>query len=170
MNKYILKLELNDTDAWREISLTGGTTFSDLHTVIQIAFGWEDYHLHEFTVGDMTIGMLCEGESIEDFPPDFHIEDEVNLELILLNQKTFEYAYDFGDGWEIAITVEEIQKVDKAEAPKIINFGGNMAKEDCGGPDGLMGKRRRKTDVKALNSIIEDVFAIRSVFKDNRRK
>ena len=160
MKKYILRLKLEDTDIWRRVSLTSGMTVSDLHTIIQIVFGWEDYHLHEFTVGDMAIGMMDDEEDIDDMPPNFLFEDDVNLELVLLNQKTFKYEYDFGDGWEVKITVQKILNVDKAESPKVLTFGGNMAKEDCGGAYGLMRKRRRKTDIVELNLILEETFDI----------
>ena len=27
------------------------TTLAQLHTILQIVMGWDDYHLHEFTIG-----------------------------------------------------------------------------------------------------------------------
>ena len=35
---------------WRQILVPGGITLADLHKVMQIAFGWTDTHLHEFSV------------------------------------------------------------------------------------------------------------------------
>lgn len=158
MKKYILKLELEDTDIWREISFTSGVTFSDLHTIIQIVFGWEDYHLHEFTVGNMAIGMLGDDEDINDMSPNFRLEDDVNLELILLNRKNFQYEYDFGDDWQVKITVQTVLSVDKSENPRVIAYGGDMAKEDCGGAEELMRQCREKTDIIELNLILEETF------------
>lgn len=34
---------------WRGLLLRGDATLADLHDVLQIAFGWEDYHLHRFS-------------------------------------------------------------------------------------------------------------------------
>jgi hypothetical protein len=33
---------------WRRILVRSDMTLSGLHQVIQIAMGWEDYHLHAF--------------------------------------------------------------------------------------------------------------------------
>lgn len=160
MKKYVLKLELEDTNIWRRVSFTSGIGFYDLHSIIQIIFGWEDYHLHEFTVGNMAIGMLGDDEDIEDMPENFRFEDDVSLDLILLNYKEFKYEYDFGDGWEIKITVEEITDTQTGENPTVIDFGGDMAKEDCGGAYELMRKRRIKTRVEELNLILAETFDI----------
>ena len=149
MKKYVLMLELEDTNIWRRVSFTSGIGFYDLHSIIQIIFGWEDYHLHEFTVGN-----------IEDMPENFRFEDDVSLDLILLNYKEFKYEYDFGDGWEIKITVEEITDTQTGENPTVIDFGGDMAKEDCGGAYELMRKRRRNTRVEELNLILEETFDV----------
>ena len=93
MKKYVLKLEIEDTNIWRRVSFTSGIGFYDLHSIIQIIFGWEDYHLHEFTVGNMAIGMLSDDEDIEDMPENFRFEDDVSLDFILLNYKEFKYEY-----------------------------------------------------------------------------
>ena len=160
MKKYVLKLELEDTNIWRRVSFTSGIGFYDLHSIIQIIFGWEDYHLYEFTVGNMAIGMLGDDEDIDNMPENFRFEDDASLDLILLNYKEFQYEYDFGDGWEIKITVEEITDTETGENPTVIDFGGDMAKEDCGGAYELMRKRRRKTRVEELNLILEETFDI----------
>ena len=49
-------MRLRDTDIWRKIANTGNYSLADLHTIIQIAFGWEDSHIHQFDVGKMIIG------------------------------------------------------------------------------------------------------------------
>lgn len=35
---------------WRRLLVRSDLTLFGLHRVIQIAFGWEDYHLHAFKV------------------------------------------------------------------------------------------------------------------------
>lgn len=35
---------------WRRVLVPVGYTLARLHRVIQIAFGWEDYHLHSFRI------------------------------------------------------------------------------------------------------------------------
>lgn len=48
--------------------------------------------------------------------------------------------YDFGDGWEIALTLEEIlddRDLPGRELPRVLDGSGYGIIEDCGGPDGL---------------------------------
>jgi hypothetical protein len=35
---------------WRRLLVTGATTIAELHTTIQIAFGWSVSHLHQFVI------------------------------------------------------------------------------------------------------------------------
>ncbi|WP_445177242.1 plasmid pRiA4b ORF-3 family protein [Rhizorhapis sp. SPR117] len=51
---YRLKVSLRDISPmiWRRLLVRSDLTLFGLHRVIQIAFGWEDYHLHAFKVVD----------------------------------------------------------------------------------------------------------------------
>jgi hypothetical protein len=42
--------------AWRRLEVDGATTLEDLHEVLQIAFGWTDWHLHQFVVDGIAYG------------------------------------------------------------------------------------------------------------------
>lgn len=158
-NKYILTMRLRDTDIWRKIAITGIYSFADLHTVIQIAFGWEDCHIHQFEVGKMIIGIYDDEEmNLDEYDSSFRFEDDVNLELILLNCKNFVYCYDFGDDWRVDIQVENVTATQVEGVPVILEFGGGMAKDDCGGAEVLMQMRKRKTNLIELNLILEEMF------------
>lgn len=160
-NRYVLTMHLCDTDIWRKIAITGNYSFVDLHTVIQIAFGWEDYHIHQFEVGKMIIGNYDDEEmDLDDYNSAFMFEDDVNLELILLNYKEFAYRYDLGDDWNVDIRVENVTPTQEEEFPVILEFGGGMAKDDCGGAESLMQMRKRKTNLAELNLILEETFNI----------
>ena len=50
-----LDLDLEKQKAWRRIIIPLTYSFYDLHKVIQKAFYWMDYHLHEFIIYDDTI-------------------------------------------------------------------------------------------------------------------
>jgi hypothetical protein len=41
---------------WRRLLLSGDTTLAELHEIIQISMGWEDYHLWRFTVNGREYG------------------------------------------------------------------------------------------------------------------
>jgi hypothetical protein len=34
---------------WRKICVPNGISFENLHEILQLAFGWEDEHAHDFT-------------------------------------------------------------------------------------------------------------------------
>lgn len=160
-NKYVLTMRLRDTDIWRKIAITGNYSFADLHTIIQIAFGWEDCHIHQFEVGKMIIGNYDDEEmDLDDYADAFRFEDDVNLELILLNYKNFVYCYDFGDDWHVDIQVESVMAAQVEEPPTILEFGGGMAEDDCGGAEALMQMHKRKTNLSELNLILEETFDI----------
>jgi Plasmid pRiA4b ORF-3-like protein len=66
-----------------------------LHAVIQAAFGWENYHLWEFSVGKRRYGLPSD-EDWRDEP----VADagKIRLADLIRPRKTrIDYLYDFGD-------------------------------------------------------------------------
>jgi hypothetical protein len=55
---YQLKITLLDTRPaiWRRVLVGANSTLDEVHDVIQAAFGWWNYHLHEFDVGRVRYG------------------------------------------------------------------------------------------------------------------
>lgn len=53
---HVLKVTLDYVEpaVWRRIQVPVSATLDDLHIVLQIAMGWEDEHLYDFTVGKRT--------------------------------------------------------------------------------------------------------------------
>ncbi len=136
MKCYVLKIELKETDIWRRIAVPVGYSFHELHEIIQIVFGWANYHLHEYRIGKLVVA-ADENENIDDYPEDYKYESDINLDLILLNVKKFTYIYDFGDWWEHDIEVEKI--IDgEFYCPQLLDFGGTMVEEDCHDGETLM--------------------------------
>ena len=90
---------------WRRFWVTDDVTLAKLHRIIQIVMGWDDEHVHEFTIGGRKIGTPFE----EWFNLDVENEKNVRLsELNLAEKQKFQYEYDFGDGWQHEIRVEKI--------------------------------------------------------------
>ncbi len=121
---------------WRRLDLPGDLTLPRLHDVIQAAMGWSNSHLHRFRIGRdhrapyfVTAFDLDEGD-------EGLLEDDVRLDQ-LLNAEGAElwYEYDFGDGWDHKLTVEEVLQ-EPPSTPRCT--GGRMAcpPEDCGGLGG----------------------------------
>jgi hypothetical protein len=137
---YRLKVTLEDIrpPIWRRLEVPGDIRFDALHDVIQLAFGWEDCHLHHFVLGKTTIGMH-DGEA---YGPQLD-ERKVRLDEIAEAKSKLIYEYDFGDGWRHRIVVEKVTPVPAgAAAPPPVCLGGARAcpPEDCGGPYGYQEK------------------------------
>ena len=50
MSANIVKVTLEQTrpPVWRRIALPEKITYRDFHEILQIAFGWDNYHLHDY--------------------------------------------------------------------------------------------------------------------------
>ena len=123
---------------WRRLLLPGDLTLPRLHDVVQAAMGWTDSHLHRFRTGRdhrspafLTPFDVEEGE--EGMP-----EDGVRFDQLVAEKGDgLWYEYDFGDGWEHQLLVEEVLAEPPA-APRVV--AGKMAcpPEDCGGIHGYL--------------------------------
>ena len=105
---YQIKVTLNDTHPpiWRRIQVPGNTTLLKLHDILQIVMGWEDYHLHMFTIEGSIYG-----DPADDEYGDLGTIDEANYKLnqvIDREGQRFTYEYDFGDSWDHTLLVEKI--------------------------------------------------------------
>lgn len=118
---------------WRRLLVTEDTTLGQLHKIIQILMGWEDYHMHLFEIGQNRFGMI-EDEWDSLFDEDEN-EDKVTLaDLNLAEKQKFLYTYDFGDNWNHIIKVEKILPFDPAvKYPQCIAGQLPGPPEDCGG-------------------------------------
>jgi hypothetical protein len=108
-------------------------SFWDLHVAIQDAMGWSDYHLHEFRINNLEIGIPD-----EDF--NSHVLagwKEKIADYFTLKNKTAKYIYDFGDYWEHIVELEEINPVEKEkDYPSCLAGARACPPEDCGGATG----------------------------------
>jgi hypothetical protein len=126
-----LKIVLLDTkpSVYRIIHIENTRTFYDLHLAIQIAFGWEDYHLHEFRLNDEVIGT-------SDFIENQKFLEESNtllLQKIVSEKQEFFYNYDFGDNWEHKIKLVKFIEPKNTFYPRCVKGARNTPPEDCGG-------------------------------------
>lgn len=132
-----LKIALKHTKPliWRRVLVKNSISFFELHHTIQLAMGWENYHLYEFRVNNYRIG-----EPEEDFGDNSKVIDakKITLEEALSSEiETFSYEYDFGDSWRHEITVEKIIPLDnKIDYPICLDGKMNCPPEDCGGVPG----------------------------------
>lgn len=133
---FQLKVTLLDTKPpiWRRLLVDGGSTLDHLHEVIQAAFGWWNYHLHEFEIGRARYGIPDPDEDWGEPPQD---ERRTRLDAIASEGSSFRYTYDFGDGWDHRIVVEKVLPAySVAVVPACIDGRRACPPEDCGGPWG----------------------------------
>ena len=141
---YQVKITIQGSkpEIWRRILVPADVRLADLHKIIQIAFNWEDAHLHQFikdrkfyTVRyphDMT---WYELDNID------YKKEKTRLSNLLTSEKeTLEYEYDFGDSWMHVILLEKKQPVDpEVKYPICLDGKRNGPPEDCGGVWGYAG-------------------------------
>ena len=127
---YQLKVGLRGAKPpiWRRLEVPADISLARLHTVIQVAFGWDDGHMHAFEtpygsfgVADAELGHCAEAPvTLEQVAP------AVNSRLC--------YTYDFGDDWEHDIVVEKV--LDRGDAvlyPRCTGGRRAAPPDDCGG-------------------------------------
>jgi hypothetical protein len=139
--QVVLRITLEDIEPpiWREIALIDTTTLPELHRVIQLAFQWYDYHLHQFTIGNERYAIP--DEELDDVGVPTRSALRVTLSQLGLTEGAhFTYEYDFGDSWTHRIEVRTISPaVDRADlmpAPLLVDGRRAAPPEDCGGPPG----------------------------------
>ena len=133
--RYLLKISLMhiEPEIWRRAIVPGSITLDRLHDVIQIIMGWQDCHLHQFTIGN------------KNYSDDPEIKaaglDEERFRLVdLVRQKgrKFKYLYDFGDCWFHEITIEDsdIAAPEIAEPVYCVTGARSCPPEDVGSDAG----------------------------------
>jgi hypothetical protein len=105
---YQIKVTLDGTHPpiWRRIQVPGNTSLLKLHDILQIVMGWEDYHLHMFSIEGSTYGNPADDEY-----GDLGTVDEARFKLnqmIYRDGQRLSYEYDFGDSWDHTLLVEKI--------------------------------------------------------------
>lgn len=132
-----LRIELLEVEplVWRRVRLPETLTLARLHGVLLWSMGWSGGHLHEYEIARVRYGT-----DDPDWPSSEPILDERRYRLgPMLDDglRRFTYLYDFGDGWEHRVTVED-RLVPPPGRPLIECLAGENAcpPEDVGGPHG----------------------------------
>ncbi len=125
-----------DPPVWRRVVVPRDWNLSQLHLVIQAAFGWTDSHLHEFHIGGLT---YCVNNDMDvNFGPSTFDAAAVRLsdfenELEL----AFDYLDDFGDNWTHKVVFEQWLTLASTPTQATCVFGERAPPpEDVGGVSG----------------------------------
>lgn len=145
--RYRLRVSLTESDPeiWRTIDVDASLRLDELHDVIQIAMGWRDTHLHQFTERNPfgahnplpTIGReplrWTEEISYDDDPGLPEDEWAVVGAFVELNGPLY-YEYDLGDSWVHVVELIESESSREREPRAVLVSGERRAPlEDSGG-------------------------------------
>ena len=99
------RVQLNDVDpvVWRRLIVPGSVRMAKLSEMLLAAMGWTNSHLHAFRVGDVRYGMNADEYSDGEID-----EKQVTVLQALRDERRFVYDYDFGDGWEHDVVIEDL--------------------------------------------------------------
>jgi hypothetical protein len=136
---FQFKVQLADITkppVWRRLVVADNTTFEDFHNLLQDAFGWDNYHLFNFSPTGWGSKPEIAVPHDDDYEP---VTDATTTELKdifnTVGQK-FTYIYDFGDDWKHKIELEEIHTNYHGQVPVCLAGKGCCPPEDCGGVGG----------------------------------
>lgn len=133
--QFRITLRESEPPIWRRIQVKN-CTLDRLHEHIQTAMGWTNSHLNQFKIGERRYGdpMLME----EDFE-ELNYEDSTSTKLSEVLPKSgrrfsFEYEYDFGDGWEHEVLFEGVLRAEPGKRyPLCLEGERACPPEDVGG-------------------------------------
>ena len=127
-----LRVSLNDVqpEIWRVIEVAGFGPLGWLHGALVGAMGWDDSHLHSFMVGDQWYSPVY--DSLETIGDD---EDSIDIDEALPQVgSTIRWMYDWGDGWDHTITVQDKGTMQHETTYPILHDGARACPpDDCGG-------------------------------------
>lgn len=117
MNKtkiFRFRVTLQDLDnpvVWREIEVPATYTFEQFHKVLQIVFGWSDYHLYEFNdkkdyFDSATFRITVPSEYDAEYEEKTYNAFRKKLQSVFPKTKQLTYVYDYGDNWHFEILLE----------------------------------------------------------------
>jgi Plasmid pRiA4b ORF-3-like protein len=115
---------------WRRLEIPSAMPLNLVHAVLQVAFGWHDYHLHVFET-------VCGQFGSPDLDDWADRQDEATATLAqvaVAERAKAVYSYDFGDDWRHDIVVEKILPAEPGVAyPRCTGGRRDGPPEDCGG-------------------------------------
>ncbi len=91
---------------WRRLLVRSNSTIADMHASLQLVFGWSDEHLNRFVIHGREYGVWHDGGvGFGDNPR--------HVRLAKLGMRVGErFLYDFTDGWQHDVRVEQILPLD----------------------------------------------------------
>jgi pRiA4b ORF-3-like protein len=137
---------------WRCLLVRSDSTIADLHATFQLALGWSDEHLNRFVIYGREYGVWhAGGLGFRDDPRRVRLAD-----LGLRARERFVYEYDFTDGWQHDVRIEQILPTEPGRYYPVC-IGGRRAAppEDCGGPWAFLELRQHYSAFRIAQRLLE---------------
>ncbi len=139
---YRFKITLKETQPaiWRRIE-TKDVTLEKLHELIQTSMGWTNSHLQCFNIGDKR---YADPQFMDDAFGDLGETSYAGVRVGDLvsqygNRLQLDYEYDFGDGWQHTIELEEVTEAQPGvRYPRCLDGARACPPEDTGGVWGFV--------------------------------
>jgi len=118
---------------WRRVRVPATATLGDLHRVLQLLFGWQNRHLHQFTAFD---GRPYVDRAVDPDAPEEAVDerDIALLEVLPAVGDRLQYEYDFGDEWEVEVIRRDDAAAEREARPRVVEGARAGPPEGCGGP------------------------------------
>ena len=132
---YAIKVTLLGTSppVWRRILVPRDITLRQLHRTLQTVMGWTNSHLHQFVLPRQKFS-----DAIYRVGTKVVNENRTELgELMGTVGARLLYEYDFGDGWQHELVLEEVLLGDESFQQMCVAGKQCCPPEDCGGPQGF---------------------------------
>lgn len=159
MKAYEFKITLKGAkpQVWRKIIVPAMITFEQFHDTIQIAMGWQSFHLYKFEFTEPDMRVVKREAGFDNVSYFFCDEPQVNepafndlfgwkdmddgelkpvtaiIDAYVEQHQTFLYLYDLGDNWQHKIELLAVHNDYPFDYPQVIKANGNCPPEDCGG-------------------------------------
>ena len=154
LNVYQLRVVIRSVSPliWRRLLVRSDSSIADLHTTLQISLGWTDEHLNRFVIHGREYGVNHDGGiGFRDDPRQVRLVD-----LGLRVGERFVYEYDFTDGWQHHVRVEQILPLDpRRDYPVCIGGRRQVPPKDCGGPWAFLELRQRHSLIDSAERLME---------------
>ncbi len=142
---------------WRRVLVPAAFTLRELHGVIQVAMGWEGFHLFQFCLRAVRYG----SSEMSTASPD------VTLAALRLRKGArFIYEYDLNIPWRHEVRIEDRLAPAGKIYPICAAGDGACPPEDCGGADAFM---EHRDDILSLDSS-DDIATMAEIIGDITRK
>jgi hypothetical protein len=131
-----ITLEDIEPEIWRSVEVPLDMPLKSLHDVIQAAFGWQDYHLYEFQIGEKYYG-IPDPDGPPWAPRIMNAKTTKLQTVVARGIEAFTYTYDFGDDWRHRVVVEAIGTAEpNTTYPRLLDGKRRGPPEDVGGVPG----------------------------------